>query len=250
MQVIIDNIEQFKVFFDVVYDMASELIELKLLPDRMTCAMLDRSKTRFFHVEYESRFFDTYDVDGEESVTIFVEDMHKLLKSCNKKDTLFMEVNDPYLLVKIVSDNGNSRIFEFVLPSDFVDSPVPPHSEFLAVFDVDVNDLKQSVKDIGLIGSDLIKFVVNGDTLNITTDNDIATSYVCSVGIDDASVDENVSSQFGLNYIGQILKFDKISKSFTMKMKQDFPLFFTFKDELMGVSVTGMIAPILPEEEE
>ena len=29
--IVIDNIEQFKAFFDVIYDMSSELVELQLL---------------------------------------------------------------------------------------------------------------------------------------------------------------------------------------------------------------------------
>ena len=106
MEIVVDNIEQFKVFFDVIYDMASDLVELQLLPDRMRCAMLDKTKTRFFSVDYESRFFDVYAVEGTESVIVFIEDIHNLLKTTNKTDTLYLHLNDPYLSAKICQRCG------------------------------------------------------------------------------------------------------------------------------------------------
>jgi hypothetical protein len=249
LNIVIDNIEQFKVFFNVIYDMASDLVELQLFPDRMSCAMLDKTRTRFFCVDYEAKFFDVYAVDDVESVVVFIEDIYNLLKSTNKSDTLYLQLNDPYLVAKIESTNGNTRVFEFVLPTDVVESPVPPHADFPAVFTMDVSDIKQSIKDINVIGSDLLKFVVSKDSLNIVTDSDIATKYANNVSVE-VDVDETISSGFTLEYISQLSKFEKISKQVELKLGNDFPVFYNFRDELMGVSINGMIAPRLPVEEE
>lgn len=246
--IVIDNIEQFKTFFEVVYDMSSELLELQLFPERMVCAMLDRTKTRFFHVEYDVDFFDTYDINEFQSVVVFVEDLHKLLKSTNKTDTLILEVNDPYLVAKIISKDGNSRVFEFVLPSDFVDSPTPPHADFPSEFKVNVGALKQGAKDISLIGSDLFVFVVNGDKLIVKTDNEIATKYANEMTINPIKEANGISAGFALDYVSQMLGFEKISKTVKFKLGQDLPIFYTFEDDVMGVRVNGMIAPRISEE--
>lgn len=251
MNIVIDNIEQFKAFFDVIYDMSSELVELQLHTDRMVCAMLDRTKTRFFHVVYNAEFFKCYDIDEDiKSITVFVEDIHNLLKSTNKKDTLYFEVNDPYLVAKIESDNGNKRLFEFVLPTDFVDSPVPPHAEFPAVFEVDTGVLKQSVKDISLVGTDLFKFIVNDGMLTLTSDNESSTTkYANTIEVELEEPSSMVlASAFSLEYVSQMLKFDKISKRVTLKLGSDLPVFYTFEDALMGVTVNGMIAPRISED--
>ena len=248
MQIVVDNIEQFATFFNVVYDMSSELLELQLFQDRMVCSLLDRTKTRFFHVVYDADFFDVYDIDDVSSVVVFVEDLHKLLKSVNKKDVLFLEVNDPYLVAKIESVNGNSRIFEFVLPTDFMESPVPPHADFPVKFEVGVGDLETSVKDIGVIGSDLFTFNVGDDNLTITTSTEIATKYANIIPISLENL-ENVSASFTLDYVEQMLKFKKISKTVELKIGQDLPIFYEFNDEIMGVKVIGMIAPRISEEE-
>lgn len=247
MNIIVDNIKQFKNFFDVIYDMASEVVELQLFPDRMVCNVLDRGRTRFNHVTFDKEFFDEYVVDGVESITVYVEDFYKLLKSCNNKDTLMLDVNDPYLIAKILSDNGNSRIFEFVLPSDYIDSPNPPSMDLPSILECDVGDLKQCVKDIGLIGSELFKFNVSGDNLIVTTDSDLATKYASKIDVEFEKSDV-VSSMFSLEYINQMLKFDKITKTVKLKLGNDMPLFYIFQDTLMGVTVSGMIAPRLSED--
>ena len=254
MNIVIDNIEQFKAFFNVIYDMSSELVELQLYVDRMVCTMLDKTKTRFFHCEYDAKFFDVYSVEDMDSVVIFIEDLYNLLKSCNKTDVLHLEVNESYLIGKIESPNGNSRVFEFVLPMDFVDSPVPPHAEFPTVFKVGVGELKQSAKDISLIGSDLFIFRADEDALNILTDGNIATKYSNRVMVEfekpiNTNVEKSVTSGFTLEYVSQMLKFDKVSKTVKIKLGQDLPIFYTFEDEVMGVRVSGMIAPRTSEDD-
>jgi len=251
MQIIIDNTEQFKIFFDVVSDVASELVELQLFPDRMTCSVLDRSKTRFFHVTFEDEFFDMYAIDDVTSIVVFIDDFNKLLKSVGKKDTLFLEINDDYLVAKVESESGNHRIFEFVLPSDFVNSPTPPHIDLPAVFECDVGDLEQSAKDIGLIGSDLYRFIVNNDGLVLMPSDTISTKYANSISVDlENPLSETIMCGVTLDYVIQMIKFKKINKKVKLKIGRDMPLFYIFEDNIMGVTITGMIAPRIPEEEE
>lgn len=248
MKIVVDNIEQFRNFFEVIYDSSSDLLEFQLFQDRMVCTVLDRTKTRFFHVVYDCTFFDLYDVDDVESVVVFVDDLYKLLKSCNKNDVLILEIDDPYLKTKVMSENGNSRLFEFVLPSDFIDSPTPPHIDLPANFDVDVGDLEQSVKDIELIGSDLFTFLVNGNELTIMTSPEVSTKYANVIDVDLDKKCEQVSSSFTVEFVKQMLKFKKIAKTVELKIGDSMPVFYTFKDDFRGVTINGMIAPRISEE--
>lgn len=248
MSIVIDNVEQFNVFFNVVYDISSELVELQLHPDRLVCAVLDRTKTRFFQVQYDVDFFENYDVTESTSLVVFLDDLYKLLKSSNKTDTLILDANDPYLIAKLQSRNGGSRVFEFVLPSDVIDSPAMPSIDFPIDVEVDVEGLKQGAKDIGLIGTDKYTFVVSKDKMTVMSDPDLATRYVNEIPIDAPDVDGAVKSSFSLNYIKQMLKFDKITKKVRIKLNDDMPIFYTYQDEIMGIRVDGMIAPLISEE--
>ena len=250
----IDNIEQFKNFFDVIYESSSDSLELRLFPDRMVCGVLDRSRTRFFHAEFKEDFFDVYTIDDLESVVINIDDINLLLNTCNKTDTLSLEINDPYMVAKISSENGNSRVFEFVLPTDTVDTPSTPHLDLPFEFKCDISNIKQSVDDItkitNIAGQDLFVFNIINKELNITTSDDTNTKYVNIIPVTfEKESDENVASQFTLEFIKQMTKLNKISKEVTIKLGNDMPMFFTFEDALMSAKVSGLVAPKISEEE-
>ena len=78
--------------------------------------------------------------------------------------------------------------------------------------------------------------------VSITTGIETTTNYVSNIPTD-VEVDSPVSSRFSLEYVAQLLKFDKISKVVEIKTDNNFPLIYSFKDEIMGVEINGMIAP-------
>ena len=255
MKLVTSNIEQFKIFFDVVYDVASETIELIFYHDRMTCAVLDRGRTRFFYVEYEMKFFDEFNVDERASICVSIEDMFKLLKLANKTDTLTLTFTDEKMIAELESPQGNKRFFEFAMPGDYVESPQFPNVDLPYHMEVDSSVMKQSVKDIGLVGdTDIFQFVLSEDSLTLMADTESDITSHSSVKY--AQVIDNIegnmdtlSVRFTLNYIKQMLNFDKISKMVSIDISS-MALIYKFTDEIMGVTVNGMIAPRMMEDEE
>ena len=242
----ISNIEQFKNFFDVVYDVANEIVELKFYLDKMTCAVLDRGRVRFFYVEYESKFFDEYGVDEVDSVCVFLQDIYNLLKLANKSDVMTLEFSDSAMSAQLDS-NSNKRIFEFALPFEDVYSPNFPNESLKVEVDLETAEMNQSVKDIKLIGTDIFQFVVSKDNITLMSDTTTATDTYSSTKYaqvieTEVDVDEQLAVRFNLNYIAQMLKFDKINKEFHIQLDER-ALFYKFEDEIMGVCVRGMIAP-------
>lgn len=237
----IDNFDQFKIFFDVVYDI-TDLIEFQLFDDHITCSILDKAHTRFMSVTFNSEFFSLYEKGDDESVTLFADDLHKIIKSASKLDNVFLETNDTYLVCKLESNNGNSRIFEFVLPSEYIESPQPPSMELPVMFDLELQTLKQSINDLKIIGSNEIMFQTSPDTLSISSGMEVTTNYVSTISI---PTEESISARYSLEYLEQLLKFNKISKTGFFQLGDNYPLLYSFKDEIMGVEVTGMIAPRL-----
>ena len=241
----IDKFEQFKIFFDVVYDI-TEFIELQLFEDYMTCSILDKAHTRFMSANFSKDFFASYEIDDVESVTLFSEDLHKIIKSASKIDNVVLMTNENYLICKLESGNGNSRIFEFVLPSEFIESPHPPSIPFPIKLTLDIGVLKQGVKDLKTLDSGEVQFnVVNGN-FSITSGNEIHANYSSNVAVD-GTFDMDSVSRYSLEYIEQLLKFEKLSKMVDLKMGTDFPLVYSFKNN--GVEIMGLIAPRIEVED-
>ena len=218
----------------------------------MACSVLDRGRTRFFFVEYDSKFFDLYDVDEVKSVCVFLEDIYKLLKLANKTDTLTLEFKEDVLVAELTSD-GNKRIFEFILPTDFIETPNFPQQQLPYKLDLGVKEMKQSVKDISLLGNSIFQFVLSRDTVTLMSDNSAESSEFSSVKYaqvieSEMDIDEVFSIRFNIDYIAQMLKFDKISKEVSIEVSE-LAMFYKFEDEIMGVTVRGMIAPRVEMEE-
>ncbi|MBP5421704.1 MAG: hypothetical protein J6Y78_04580 [Paludibacteraceae bacterium] len=246
MLLAIDNFEQFRVFFDVVYDV-TDLIELQLFQERMVCSILDKSHSRFMSVEFRKDFFSLYEIDDVESVTLFAEDMYKIIKSARKIDNVILETNENYLICKFESNNGNARVFEFVLPAEYIQSPSPPSLSLPSTFMVSLNDLKQGIKDLKVVGTSEIQFNVQSDLLSLTAGTEVSTNYVYNI-IVDVDVDEHISAKYTLEYIEQLMKFEKINKKVKLSIGNDYPLLYSFEDDIMGVNATGMIAPRIEVE--
>ena len=237
----IDNFEQFKIFFDVIYDI-TEFVELQLFQTHMTCSILDKAHTRFMSVTFKKEFFSLYEVDGAESVTLFAEDLHKIVKSASKIDSVTLRTDESHLICKFESQNGNSRVFEFVLPSEFIESPQPPSIPLPVTYNLQLSDLRQGIKDLKIIGTNEIEFHVNDGLVKISAGTEVSTDYSSNIHVD-VETDVEYSSRFTLDYIEELLKFGKINKVVEFRMGSDNPLVYSFEDEIMGVEVKGMIAP-------
>jgi hypothetical protein len=220
--------------------------------DKLTCSVLDRGRTRFFYVEYDSKFFDLYDVEEVQSVCVFLEDIYKLLKLANKTDTLSLVFKEDVFVAELISD-GNKRMFEFILPTDFIETPNFPNASLPYKLDLSIKEMKQSVKDISLLGNSIFQLVLSRDTVTLMSDNSAESSEFSSVKYaqvieSEVDIDDVFSIRFNLDYISQMLKFNKISKEVSIEVSEQ-ALFYKLEDDIMGVCVRGMIAPRVEIEE-
>ena len=113
--------------------------------------------------------------------------------------------------------------------------------------------MKQSVKDISLLGNSIFQFVLSKDTITLMSDNSAESSEYSSVKYaqvieSELEMDEVFSIRFNIDYVAQMLKFDKISKEVNIEVSE-LAMFYKFEDEIMGVTVRGMIAPRVEMEE-
>ena len=242
MKLEISDIEPIKNFFDVIYNDASE-VELKLDHEKLTINLLNKGHVAFYNLEISKDFFIKYDTEVE-SVLVFVEDFYKILKSANKDDILYLESNDSYLICKF--ENGyNSRIFELPLAEDYSDAPLPPSIDYAGTFDVDLNELKQSINDLDkIVKTYKFKIHTQENKMYVTAPPDSMTNYCQTLDIDS---DEICDVIVDIKYMQELLKLNKINKTVTLNMGNGIPLSWTIMSNDELVKVSGLIAPIIEE---
>ena len=190
-------------------------------------------------------FFIEYEVNGAENILIFVEDFYKILKSSNKSEMLFLESNDNFLICKF-EDNNNHRIFELPLAEDYDDAPTPPSIDYNGIFDVSLNELKQSVFDLDkIVKTHKFKIHTQENMMNITAPSDSMTKYSQTIRIDSEEICDVIVD---VKYVSEILKLSKINNIVTLKMGNGLPLSWVIQSHDELVKVGGLIAPIIEEE--
>ncbi len=239
------DIEPFKNFFDLIYDSA-QIVELKVGSENLSISLLNNSHIAFYNVVFDKAFFGEYGFRESERVLVFVEDLYKILKSSHKDDTLLLETNDSNLIC-VFEHDGNRRVFELPLAEDYGDTPIPPSIEYPTEVTLNVLDLKQPCTDLDkIIKTDRFKIVLDGEEFNVVAPSDAMTKYQNTIIVDN-DYDGSLSSIYNIQYISDLLKLSKISKSVLLKIGDGVPLTWIMKSSDDLIEVSGLVAPIIED---
>lgn len=242
----ITDIDSWKNFFDLIHDSTS-IVELKLTQEKCGISLLNDSHVCFYMIDFHRNFFENYDIHGVESVLIFVNDFYNIIKTASSKDSLVLISEDNYLKI-ILEHDTNRRVFEIPLAEDYGDAPSPPSLEYKTNFKVNLNDLKQPCIDLDkIIKTDRFKMILKEGKLAIISPNDSMTKYTQYIDVDNTT---NAESNVNLKYILDLQKLKKISNEVFFKMDKDLPLTWNMLSEDGLVEVSGLIAPIIEENDE
>ena len=241
----ISDIDSWKNFFDLIHD-STTVVELKLDQEKCGMSLLNNSHVCFYMVEYARDFFDEYQVDGAESVLLFTSDFYNIIKTAKKNDELEIS-NDDALLKIVLEHDANRRVFEIPLAEDYGDSPTPPSIPYNGEVSVSLKDLKQPCVDLDkIVGTDKFKMKLDDGLLSILSPNDTMTRYTQTIEVDTSLNEESIVN---LNYILDLQKLSKIDDTVTFKVGTDMPLTWNVTSPDEFVKVSGLIAPILEEDD-
>lgn len=241
----ISDIDSWKNFFDLIFD-STTIIELKLDQNECRITVLNNSHIAFYDAVYSKEFFDVYDVDDVESILIFVEDFYKILKSATKNDILTLESDDSYLKI-ILEHDGNRRLFELPLGDDYNSVPPLPSIEYDATFEVLLEDLNSPCNDLDkIVKTNKFTMETESDKLKIVSPSDSMTQYQQILDIDEVVSARTIVD---LTYMQQLLKLKKINKMVEFKIGDNIPLSWNIVSPMEDIKITGLIAPIIEDEE-
>lgn len=236
----ISDVEVFRIFFDVILE-DTDTVELKCDSDSVRVSLLSSDHVSFYEVVYDNTFFDVYDIDGVEVISLFVDDLYKILKTASKNDILTLTSDGTKVTAKFEHD-GNTRVFELVQAENFTDSPNPPSINSTAVARLSINDLNQTLKDLDIIKTGSVELRCD-DGLVMNTYGGSAFEYEHRIICD---VEGEGSAYFTTDYLKKISKFKKIDETVEFRWGDTMPLSWTVHDN--WVTVSGLIAPRIEED--
>ena len=238
----IDNIKIFSIFFDVVLEY-QETVELFANETGVKISLLDRSHSCFYEVFYENDFFEYFEVEGNEVISLFIEDLQKILKTARKGEVLTLSSNEQFVIAKF--EKGDSkRVFELVQSENFGETPPAPSIDLECSFITDMDDLERTFKDLDIIKTNAINFAVKGDSLILSTTETAQTRYSHTI---DVICENSAVSRYSINYLKDIVKFKKIDPLVSIELGDSMPLIWSCETNHMVVR--GLVAPLMEVED-
>jgi proliferating cell nuclear antigen len=223
----------------------------KITKDGIGMTAADRAMVAVVDFRMNSKAFDSYDVDSDQTVGINITNLITVLKRAGAGDKLTLNMKDDKLEVVI---EGDSRRRFLVPLIEIRAEEIPPidQLEFASKVIIKPAILQNGIDDAEIIGDSVI-FDVNSSRFSMLAEGDVSRAELeLDKGneslIELAAGDKSVRARYALDYLKKMVKASKVADSVTIEYGQDYPMriSFTAADKL---KLNFVIAPRVVENE-
>ncbi len=236
------ELKSWKKFKDTI--LASELmldeIKFEADSDGLRFRGLDKSHVAFMNLDIKKEYFDTYEIDLPETCIIDVGELVKVLKRIKSNDVLRFIFSEDDLIIQF--DGEALRTFKIRMIDMVYDAPMLPNLNYECEVDVDLKELRESIKDCELY-DDRVKISTDEQNVHITAEGGLG-DYQSIIPVDTKL--ESVESVFSLEWLKRFFKIGDISDIVTLKMGNTKPILLNFEDD--ELIVMFLLAPRIEEE--
>jgi len=201
-------------------------------PDYMELVALNSNNVVMVIYRLLSTNFEEYDIKEDIQVSLSLEHLSNVLKSCEDKAKLKIEITDENNKMKIVSEGKNKKEFELSL-IDFTDDNLQkvPSLNFPVKIVASSASFTTAISDLGFLEEGVSlkveegKFSMEGKTNTMAGKIDFETDIDVQV--------ENTSnkyfSRYSMDYLKKFIKAEKIVNTVELSFNNDYPLKIEYK---------------------
>lgn len=202
----------------------------------LTFRGMDASRVALIDISLPKDVFDEYTCDSEIKFGVRIDELGKLFKRADKKDTITLGLTSENLLT---IQMGSKKQYEIrLIETDSEDTPIPK-IPYVSKFTISSKRFDEILGDVSVI-ADFIDINVNGDKLKFVGKGDSGKVVIDSDGSDDGveSIEssEESESSYSLTYLTPMIKAMGTSSGFTTcELSTSKPLRIEFKVADIGV---------------
>lgn len=214
----------------------------------LTFRGMDASHVALIDISLPKTVFDEYRCDDEIKFGVRIDELGKLFKRADKKDTITLGLTKENLLsIKM----GEKKYYEIrLIESDSNETPIPK-IEYNSKFTISSKRFDEILGDVGVIG-DYIDINVNGDKLKFIgkgeSGNVVIHSDKNDDGVESIETTEESTGTYSLTYLMPMIKAMGTSAGFTTcQLSNNKPLRVEFKVADVGV-IHFYLAPRIEQD--
>lgn len=228
-----------------VLNTLNDEIRLFFTPEGIKHSSMDPGHISLIDVNIPARFFTFYRFDEDHAVTFNLKDALRQLRTVNKKSSLTVVLEEGRILFMI---RDGSRVVDKRVPilEDLVTETPIPNIAFRARAQITTTALKETLKDLQLIGANM-SLQITAEVLHFgASDGYLSADGEFERGADDLlfiAADEPSVSVFTTDYLLNIVNtLSKVTEAVEIQISNDTPIKVTTKD-LNDVKLDYYLAP-------
>lgn len=230
MELTLENPKLLKKSMDIISDLVLEgTIVFK--PDYMELVALNSNNVVMVIFRLLSTNFEKYDITKEKQISLSLEHLSSVLKSCDEKSKLRLEIYDDNNKLKVISDGKNKKEFELSL-IDFTDDNLQkvPNLQFPAKVVTSSSNFTSAVSDLGFIEEGVSfnitakKFSINGKTNSMSGKIDFEENTDVKI-----TEEKDFICRYSMDYLKKFIKAEKLVNNVELSFSNDYPLKIEYK---------------------
>ena len=235
-------LSNFKDFKNILITAELILTEIKFEVDNdgLRFRGMSGGNTSFFYADFKRDYFDEYEIDVPENITIDASELLKVIKRIKNDDDVCVTIGDLSLDIKV---NGKKTFKINALDEDY-DSPNLPYMEYPVNTSVDFDDFKDSITDSKLYGDSFT--IESTDGALVISSDGVLGEYSSELLVGD-EIKSGCRSVFNSDLMASFFKLSNLSDMLNVHMGTDYPIYLDINDEFDELDVKLLVAPRIEE---
>lgn len=230
MELILENPSLLKKSMEIISDLVLEGTFV-FKPDYMELVALNSNNVVMVIFRLLSTNFEKYDIDEDFQISLSLEHFSDVLKRCDDKAKLVLNIDKDYNKLEIVSQGKNQKEFELSL-IDFNDENLQkvPSLTFPAKIVATSSGFSNAINDLNFLENG-VSFKVKDGVFSIEgKTNSMSGKVELSEDIDIKQEEEkDLHCRYSIEYLKKFTKADKLVNTVELSFNEDYPLKIEYK---------------------
>ena len=197
---------------------------LKITSDAVELVAMDPANVAMIIFKLFSSSFVTYEVDGEERITVNLNNLKQILKRIKSNDTLTIEREDNKL--KLTLQSTTKRTFHLPLIDIETKDQNVRELDFAATVETTSTLLNDAIDDVDVVGES-VSFAISDNTFKVSSKGDLTKAAV-DIPSDKATKitakEDGVKAKYSIEYLKKMIQGSKLADVVQVKFGNEYPL--------------------------
>jgi len=248
MDIVLDHVSVLRDSLQAITEIIDEGI-LKFTLKGLEFVSADRAVVAVAAFSMSKDLFKKYSVTEDVSVGLNLEEFLSVLKRIKPNESVAFEVNDGQFIMTSVGKYKRTFTLPILNISEEETPPIDKLTDFKASFELSTEVLQDAITDATLF-ADSITFIAKKDALILKASTDSKNTEMVLTpddeGLKNYEVNEDVKSNYSLDYLKKMIKAGKISDNIKIYLSSNYPMKINFTAP--GVKLGFILAPRFEEE--